>query len=219
MTLDLNKCRFYIISLKEDADRFNQTFDKLVGLGIDPELIEKIEAERKSQHHIGIVYSHSKAISKGLEKPGPFVILEDDVDINLSQLSFDIPDYTDALYLGLSSWGMKNSPPNFAQLGLIITDPVSGYPNVKRIMNMLSAHAICYISENYSKTLLDSLERSKEENTYYCNTSEVITYFGEKIVPCDITMANMQPNYQILGLVNPVFYQAGKHEYCTLIQI
>jgi len=219
MILDLSECRFYIISLKEDVDKFDRTFNKLVELGINPDLIEKIEAERKSQHHIGILYSHSKAISRGLEGSVPFVVLEDDVEINLAQLSFDIPDYTDALYLGLSSWGMKNSPPNYAQLGFIISDPVEGYSNVKRIMNMLSAHAICYISENYTKNLLDSLERSKNENTYYGNTQEVISFFGEKIVPCDITMANMQPDYQVLGLTNPVFYQSGKHEHCTLIQI
>ena len=44
-------------------------------------------------------------------------------------------------------------------------------------------------------------------------------YFGGNFLPCDIVMATKQYHNRVYALRNPVFYQDGKHQYCTLIKI
>lgn len=219
MKFSLKNCNFFIISLKGDEEKFERTVERVVELGIDRNKIRKVNGVKKEQHHIGILHSHINAISQGLEAGDPFIVLEDDISINNRAVEIEIPDNTDSLYLGISSWGFKNSPPNFAQHPFILADNISGFDSVKRIKNMLSAHAICYINKQYTKDLLELLNSSLTGNTYYGKTNNQILYFGNKIVPCDVTMANNQPFSNVMGMRNPIFYQAGKHEYCTLIKI
>jgi len=219
MKFSLKNCNFFIISLKGDEEKFEKTAEKVIELGIERDRIQKIDGVKKEQHHIGILYSHIDAIRQGLESEDPFVVLEDDISINNRAIEIELPEDTDSLYLGISSWGFKNSPPNFAQHPFVLADNIPGFNSVKRIKNMLSAHAICYINKQYTRDLLGMLNRSLTKNTYYGKTSNQILYFGNKIVPCDITMANNQPFHNVMGMRNPIFYQAGKHEYCTLIKI
>lgn len=219
MKFSLKDCNFFIISLKGDEEKFEKTVGKILELGIERDRIRKVNGVKKEQHHIGILHSHIDAISQGLESADSFIILEDDIEINNRAVEIEIPDNTDSLYLGISSWGFRNSPPNFAHHPFVLADSISGFNSVKRIKNMLSAHAICYINKQYTRNLLGLLNSSLTKNTYYGKTDNQILYFGNKIVPCDITMANNQPFYNVMGMRNPVFYQAGKHEYCTLINI
>lgn len=110
----------------------------------------------------------------------------------------EIPDDTDALYLGVSSWGRMNghSGPcvqwEYAEEisstgGKIRTDLV-------RVWNMLAAHAILYLNPDY----VDICKR--------------IAYHGYLISDHhDIGFADIQKYYDVYAFDNPMFYQTSSN--------
>ena len=131
------------------------------------------------------------------------LILEDDVEMykNLnSETDIEIPEDTDAFYLGFSTCG-----------GSKVINLHDGPSLVKkisdkhiRIYNMLSAHAIIYKSKKYKEKVIQELTNLKGYH-------------------CDVIMSRLHPNYIIYGLHYTLFYQSVKWgnvqqtENCTKI--
>ena len=77
----------------------------------------------------------------------PFLLLEDDIDCDIDTFpeEIDIPDTTDAFYLGLSCGGghqtynYDEEDSSFIQIS----------NSIVKIRNMLSAHAVIYINQKY----------------------------------------------------------------------
>lgn len=130
----------------------------------------------------------------------PFVILEDDIKkADDFPEHIEIPENTDILYIGLSSWGMtdKNYGINNSVCYTNIDD------NIIRIYNMLSSHGFIICS------LRGLLSVQKCMMEVFINSD-----------PWDIFLARLQPHLNVYALKNPLVYQYGEiggQEYYTKI--
>ena len=118
----------------------------------------------------------------------PFLLLEDDVDWTGGH-EFDLDPSADAIYFGLSHCG--GSPThNYHIDNAEYTDHSE---TQVRILNMLSAHAILYISQRYKQAVINTL-------TPYMS----ISYNS------DVLISRIQSQYMVLGQKQPFFYQSSK---------
>lgn len=130
-------------------------------------------------------------INQDRNKPfQPFVIFEDDVKkYRPFPSTIDIPDDTDILYIGLSSWGMKDK--NYGENHSVSFTNIN--KDIIRIYNMLSTHGmmICSIRGllTMQKCMMEAL------------TSNIIW---------DILTATIQPYVKVYALKNPLVYQYKK---------
>ena len=103
--------------------------------------------------------------------------------------------HTDALYLGVSLFGIKK-PGQLSWGGWHNTQFVPYAPGFVRVFNMLSRHAILYISDKFHQ---HTIEASLQALTYPPHT-----YAG------DIGYAMLQPNHLVLAPHDPICYQSEK---------
>lgn len=113
----------------------------------------------------------------------PFLLVEDDIAwTGISKIEF--PPDADAIYLGVSFCAghpEENTHKLYCEL--------QEYSNsTSRVLNMLSAHAILYISKRYKQAVVNQLRAN--ENTYN-----------------DVLMSRIQKQYNIYTVNFPIFYQ------------
>jgi hypothetical protein len=73
---------------------------------------------------------------------------------------------------------------------------------------------------NYVDKLIRDLESNLSGNSIFSAVENIpMKYFGSDILPCDVIMANHQYYNRVYALRNPIFYQEGKHQYCTLFKL
>jgi hypothetical protein len=116
----------------------------------------------------------------------PIILLEDDVAYT-EQCMFEIPDNTDAFYLGLSECAAH--PIREHHEGISQFEYVS--PNTVRVKNMLSAHAIYYKTRRYKEAVIEKMELALRMN--HIN---------------DISLARLQQFFNIYAGIKPMFYQS-----------
>lgn len=118
----------------------------------------------------------------------PVLILEDDVEFTGIE-EFAMDTTADAIYFGLSkSAGSKtcNSDQGSSQFE-------QWSFTQSRVMNMLSAHAILYISPKYKQAVIDTLQAHIGQNYYN-----------------DVLISRLQPGFLILANKKPSFYQSHR---------
>ena len=115
----------------------------------------------------------------------PILLLEDDVEYTGID-SFDYVADADAIYFGVSRSG-GHPRLNTHQGGCKVV-PYS--INQVRVMNMLTTHAILYISSKYKNAVIDQLKK------HLLNHS-------------DVMISRLQPNFKVLANKAPSFYQAA----------
>jgi hypothetical protein len=224
MIINLLETEFFFINLNEDTGKNQKILGLLCNLGIKLDKIKRVNAIRASgipqdSVFLGCFLSQLKALKLGRELNRPFVILEDDVCLNKFEAELELPEDSQCVYLGISSWSLYPSKDsNLAKLGGNITDYID--PKICRIFNMLSSHSIMYIDMNYVDKLIRELESNLSGNSIFSAVENIpMKYFGSDILPCDVIMANCQYYNRIYALRNPIFYQEGKHQYCTLFKL
>lgn len=224
--MDLNpfEIDIYYINLNEHKDRDVDFNNRMINSGFSKSRINRIEGIRKSgipqdSVFVGCFHSQLKTLKTAVKKGSPFIILEDDATINYIPEKISVPNNSDVVYIGISSWGFVPQPDgNLAGINKIIYDRVDN--DVARIFNMLSSHAILYINMDYVKSLIDELEKNMKGEQIISRSNGVnLKYYGQNMLPCDVIMANMQYKANAFALRDPVFYQDDKHKYCTLINI
>ena len=125
----------------------------------------------------------------------PVLILEDDIEFTGVE-EFILDTTADAIYFGISkSAGSKtcNKDEGYSQFA-----PWSSTQS--RVMNMLSAHAVLYISPRYKRAVIDTLLSHIGKNYYN-----------------DVLISRLQPEFVILANKKPSFFQShrfnsGMHE-------
>jgi hypothetical protein len=130
----------------------------------------------------------NKATIKILENnlDNPILILEDDIEwTGINKIVFD--PSVDAIYFGLSKSG--GHPTDNIYLGDSVFQPWSD--TQVKVINMLSGHAILYISRAYKEAVIESLKNN-------------ILYYN------DVLLSRLQPKFTILANKKPVFYQSSK---------
>jgi hypothetical protein len=141
----------------------------------------------------GVGKAHMLALETALsECKGPFIILEDDVEINSSEMEISVPPETDAIYLGLSMWGLKNGR---GQIGISGTRQNGG---MYRMHNMLAAHAILHVNHDYARFIANS-----------------IPIFLNMGTNQDKLRAETMKYWSVYATRKPIFYQRGKYQKYT----
>ncbi len=184
MNLDLREIPFYYINLDDAVDRRNNTESQLKELGIKN--IIRVPAIRHSYGAAGTPRSMQKALELA-QNGKPFVLMEDDVAVKRFDPIIEIPDDADAFYLGISGWGRMNSHSGpFVQWERVSDD-------ILRTYNMLSGHAIMYITDHY----IDLVKKICYHAGY--NIEDHV----------DIGFAEVQRWHNVYALDDPYFYQTS----------
>jgi hypothetical protein len=188
MKINLLDIPTYFINLDDHTDKRKSTEDLLEKLGFNN--VNRVAGVYNENSRVGCTLAHAKALDLALERGGaPFLILEDDIALKNNKTSFDIPDTADAFYLGISRWGLYGGT-GHRQISL-----EKHNEELYRIYNMLSAHAILYLNDEYAKMLLKSYK-------FYVDTKDVQ----------DKGNAELMKYYEVYALSSPMFYQEGINE-------
>jgi hypothetical protein len=185
MNLDLREIPFYYINLDDAVERKNKIEGHLTALGIKN--FTRIDAIRHSNGAAGTPRSMMKVLEIAEKSTTPFVLLEDDVEVKRWNPIIEIPDDADAFYLGISGWGRMNSHSGpFVQWEKVNDTTL-------QIYNMLSGHAIMYISKRY----IDLAKRICYNAGY--NIEDHV----------DIGFAEVQRWHNVYAFDDPYFYQTS----------
>lgn len=177
-----------LINLDRDPARLEESTKVLSNLQIPFERFSAIEHERGI---IGCGLSHKQLLSE--IKPNT-LILEDDIGSTAVATNFllNIPEETDAIYLGVSNHGYINQP-----MGVAGTVLAAQYDeNYKRVFNMCSTHAILYLSQRYIDAAHDIVEKCLQQGA-----------------PFDLGLAALHRYFHILTPNDPYFYQTEQEQF------
>lgn len=148
--IDLLNIPVFYINLDSDRVQRERLEAMLAARGFTD--VRRVRGTPNKRKKVGVANAHKRALIAGLETGGPFIILEDDVVEKNFKNFVEIPDNSDAYYLGISKWGLGYGKGQQ-------TISLERYsPNVFRLYNMLSAHAILYLNMEYVKFLLKSVD-------------------------------------------------------------
>ena len=159
--------------------------------------INIIEGVRCSPGFVGVSIAHIRAVSSNGIKP-PFLVLENDVDVErwFSPI-VEVPDDADGFYLGVSSCGVVKVPSKkggkldhvgceYAAIFLPFSE------QVVRVVNMTSAHAILFLSEQFRAAYVRARMKA----------------MVDRFVPGDIVVTEIQPKFNLYALKMPPFFQS-----------
>ena len=184
MNLELKDIPAIYINLDKDVDKNESMKSMLNECGFKN--IIRVEGKYTPDRPLaGCSLSHYNALS---EVDPPFIVFEDDCKVKNFRSSIEVPDDAEAVYLGISSWGRMNS-----HSGPCVQSESIGFGMV-RIYNMLSAHSVLYLDEEYT-----SLCRRISYNSY------------ETAQHQDIGFAEIQRYYNVYAFNEPLFYQTSSN--------
>jgi len=191
MKMDIKNIPTYFINMDEHTDKKKSTESALEIIGFKN--VTRVPGVGGFGQNIGNTMAHIKAISTALESTsGPFIIFEDDIAIKNSNTIIDIPETADALYLGISKWGLYNGH------GQKIISIEQHGKNLYRIYNMLTTHGILYFNRDYAKLLMKAY-------SFLVSVSE----------PVDKANAELMKYFEVYGLSDPMVYQEVENEDTT----
>ena len=117
----------------------------------------------------------------------PLILLEDDVEVFNSNLNIDVPPDADAIQIGISKCG--GHPTENKDLGHSTWSPQN--TELVRIQNMLSTHAIVYLSKRYKQAVMNVLSKSGSEHS-------------------DVHISRIQKQQNVQAMMKPIFQQSDK---------
>jgi hypothetical protein len=185
MKLDIRDLPAIYINLKKDVEKNEYMKNMLNELGFKN--IIRVDASEfpPEMHLAGCSASHFAALN---QVDAPFIIFEDDCRVKNFQPIIEIPELSDAVYLGISSWGRMNSHSGpFVQYKKVDQ-------NLLRIYNMLSAHSILYLTQEYASIC-----------------SKISSYAVITAEHQDIGFAEIQRYYNVYAFDDPMFYQTSSN--------
>ena len=184
--IDLTSVTVFYINMDEDSDKRDRLEEMLKQRGFTD--VRRVRGTPNANKKVGVANAHKRALISGLKHGGPFIIFEDDVIENKFKRYVEVPENTDAYYLGISQWGLQSGKGTR-------TISVERYnPDTFRLFNMLSAHAILYLNMDYVKFLLRSVE-----------------FYIKIRTNQDKGRAETMKYWNIYGAKDPLYAQDGKY--------
>lgn len=188
MKINLLDIPVFYINMAKDIHKKDHIEKQLSDLGFKN--VTRIDAvEDKLNGRVGLSKSQLIALS---QTTAPFIVFEDDADPKHFKPVIEVPDDADAVYLGNSQWGLMQSYTGF----YLKYKQVKGYKDIYRIYNMLSSHAILYLTQEYVGVC--------QRTTKYCAE--------EYPMPMDVPFAMIQRFYNIYTTDKPLFVQKDYEE-------
>lgn len=191
MKIDVRDIPAYFINIDEDIDKRKSAESVLGTLGFKN--VTRIPGVTGFGQNIGNTMAQINAISTALDSTdGPFIIFEDDISIKNPKTVIDVPDTADALYLGISKWGLYNG---FGHIHISIEEHSE---DLYRIYNMLTTHGILYFNRDYAKLLMKAYN-------FLVSANE----------PVDKANAEFMKYFEVYALTDPLVYQNFMSEETT----
>lgn len=195
MKINLYEIPIYYINLDKDTEKRERLESALFDLGF--ENVHRFAGHYSKERAVGCATSHNALLNKLKDLDTPFLVLEDDVEpAFLKSVIDNIPEDADALYLGNSAFGLWGSK------GTLKISAKKENSTMYRIYNMLGAHAILYLNNDYVKFLARA-------------TSFMVDIKDNQ----DKSRAQTMKYFNVYAMDKPMFYQAGKHEKVTKVTI
>lgn len=183
MKLNLLNIPVYIINLDKDKEKLESATSILRHLGFKD--IRRFAGYDISTPKLGCATSHNALLQILSEHDMPVIVVEDDININYGyKTEIEVPDDADALYLGISRYGLYGSH------GIRKVSAEFINHDIYRIFNMLGAHAILYMNNSYPKFLSQA-------------TSAMIEIADNQ----DKARASTMKFFNVYALNKPMFYQ------------
>lgn len=182
MEIDIKKIKTYVISMKTEMQR-RESMKNVLSEFLNWEFVDALDVRGKFPYWIGCGLSHYMTLQKAQY---PCIILEDDIDKTkwyTEKLNFNNDGL---LYLGISSWGLKNG--SSEHMGSVFE---KNDENTCIVKYMTSTHAIYYPSQ-------------KIANNFY---EEILSHMFQKGRPFDEHYAVKQIENKTYVLKKPIFYQ------------
>ena len=186
---DVKCCWINLDSAKENAEDMVKQFDELEIKNHERLSARQIEppagTPQTIYHYVGCAQSHIDILENEMNDE-PLLILEDDAKYIpewYNDVIENIPDNTDAIYLGISQGDGRY----FAQdIG----------NNLARIKGVFATHAIMFLTKEYKKAVVDI---AKE-------------FVYNRRIPFDLGCATIQHRYNVIAPHLPYFYQADERD-------
>lgn len=163
-------------------------------------LLDRLEYNHKqipaviSNGFNGNTQSTKNAIEESIKYNEPVIIFEDDANITEHYNNeIDVPEDADAVWLGTSIYGLVNNWESMSlRDGIYLTQPkkTGEYNNFYKIENMLSLHAVVFITNKYKQSMFNYLE-----------------YLINKQTAPDIITAETMKYFNIYACKKPMFFQ------------
>lgn len=169
------------INLERDKDRNVSVRIQLQTLGFQD--VTRYPGEFNTNGPAGLAAAAARALDT---ISAPYLLLEDDVVANEFKEILDIPDDADGIYLGTSNWALQGNKTTH-----YLKYKKTEFPGIFKISNMLSAHAILYISDAFLQANLDACIRSQHP----------------PFEPIDVQFARNQKSFNIYCVDVPFFVQ------------
>jgi hypothetical protein len=200
MIINLTKSKNILINLEKDKARLLESSNELHKVNIP---FERFDAVNHTKGIVGCGMSHLKVLSEN-KKDGLFnglLILEDDIQLTgfNSNIIFDVPNNTDAVYLGISKYGFVPKINVCILDSIFFSDIDGGY---KRIYNMCSTHSIIYLSERYVDAVISTID--------FCLKNDIAF---------DLGIASIHKNFNVITPKTPIFYQKEQPDATRFILI
>jgi hypothetical protein len=184
----LSDCDIAIINLPAQTERRASAGALLQGLGLKYRFIEAIAC---SPGPIGCGLSHIRAL-RDWRCDRPLLLLEDDVALSDDLVDTILaPGDADAIYLGASTFGAVEPFEFAAFTNAVLAEPASD--GLVRIYNMLSAHAILYLTESARVIAIEAMTAAMIDRGW----------------PPDRGLAAAQARFNVYALQRPLFYQSA----------
>lgn len=192
-TIDFTEMPLFVITNDEARKKaMGREFQKY---GLEPQFLAGVKSSEKSE---GCTKAHIKALHHAIQNDVyPFTIFEDDVSFtDLFRTKIMCSVFTDAIYLGMSRYGMGGWNQMGIRKHLQITKDVYIISGLQmfQISNMLSGHGITYLCKEYAEKVLLYLES--------CLHLKFI---------CDAGMARAQEGSNVLCFEKPMVVQDVKY--------
>ena len=185
MKVPLHRIDTYVINLDHQKERASRVRNELRSIG---QMFQFVSAHQHTIANVGCSKSHLSVLDKMKRMS---LVLEDDVRLTRNPIDvINIPDGTDAIYLGVSSWGYVRGYDRAFEGAVMCSRWDDEY---KRVLNMCSTHAILYVSQRYIEHSIETMLMSLDEH-----------------IASDLLLASHHKDFNILTPNSPMFYQETK---------
>lgn len=192
MELVLTNIPIVYINLDKDIEKKENIESLLQNLGFKN--VVRSPGVAAKHKRIGVAHAHVAALSI---LKAPFIIIEDDCNVNIFKEQIIVPDSCDGVFLGhmgyTSTFDLEKPPK-----AKVNYEKLSEFDDLYRIFDVLSAHAILYLSQEYVN-----------------NTIKTINNNVDSYRPHDVFTSRLQKQYFICSVGEPIFYQNGVYKEKT----
>ena len=184
----------YYINLAKDVEK-SENLERLLA-ELNFKSVSRFPGIEESPKRVGVAKSHNALLKKLSNEKKPFIVFEDDININNFEPTIEVPLDADAFYLGNSAYGLYSG---VGQRQICIDHYEK---DVFRVYNMLAAHAILYLNTDYVKFLARATNFNVAIKTNQ-----------------DKARAETMKYWNIYANASPAFYQNGPHQPVTKINL